>query len=53
MDIVENNYEYDNEGMNEFGYIHVKITYVRLFVILVMFNVYFIYYMYNQIHLQY
>ena len=49
IDDIENNYEYDNEGINELGYVHIKIRYIRLFIILVIFNIYFIYFIYQQI----
>ena len=53
IDDIENNYEYDNEGMNELGYVKMRIMYIRLFITLVIFNIYFIYFMYYQIHLHY
>lgn len=44
---IENNYDYDNEGINELGYvkINIKLVYMKYLILFLLFNSYYIYFM--------
>jgi hypothetical protein len=44
---IEHNYEYDNEGINELGYVKIKMKfmYLKYFILFIIINSYLIYFM--------
>jgi hypothetical protein len=50
---IENNYEYDNEGINELGYVKIKMKfmYLKYFILFLIINSYLIYFMLSKHYL--
>jgi hypothetical protein len=44
---IENNYDYDNEGVNELGYVKIKMKfiYLKYLILFILMNSYYIYFM--------